>query len=63
MQQHNSDILIEEEEEQRINMSKREEVILRYRFASFAYYQDGQKNEEFKQGAQNFEPPIYYVIE
>jgi hypothetical protein len=39
MQQHNTDIL-SQEEEQRLNMSEREEVVPRYKFASPPYYQD-----------------------
>jgi hypothetical protein len=48
MQQHDYDVLIQEEQ-QRLNMSKKEEVLLRYKFASPPYYQEGQENEEFEQ--------------
>jgi hypothetical protein len=44
-------------------MSKREEVVLMYRFASPLYYRNGQENEKFEQRAQKIEPPIQYVIE
>ncbi len=36
---------------------------LRYKFAPFVYYKEGQENEEFEQKAQNFEPSIHYVVE
>jgi hypothetical protein len=62
MQQHDFDVLIQEQQH-RLNMSEREEVVLRYRSTSPPYYQKGQKNEKFEQIAQNFEPPIHYVIE
>ncbi len=61
MQQHNSNVLIQEEE-QRLNRSERKEIVLRYRFASPPYYQDGWVNEEFEQRAQDFEHPICYVV-
>ncbi len=44
-------------------MSKREEVLPRYIFASPPYYWNSQKNEKFGQKSQNFEPLIHYVIE
>ncbi len=62
MQQYTFDVLIQEEEE-RLNMSKREEVVPRYRSTSHFYYRDGQENKEFKQRVHNFEPMIHYVIE
>jgi len=62
MHQHNSDTLIQEEE-QKLNMSKREEIVLRYRSASPIYYRDGQENKEFEQFFLKFEPLIHYVIE
>jgi hypothetical protein len=61
IQQHDSNAQIQEQ--QRLNMSEREEVVPKYRFASLPYYQEGQDNEEFKQRAQNFEPLIHYVVE
>jgi hypothetical protein len=45
MQQHNFYVLIQEEE-QRLNRSKREEVIPRYIFASPPYYQEDHENED-----------------
>ncbi len=62
MQQYTFDVLIQEEEE-RLNMSKREEVVPRYRSTSHFYYRDGLENKEFKQRVHNFEPMIHYVIE
>ncbi len=44
-------------------MLEREEVVLKYKFTSPPYYQEGQENEEFEQRAQNFEPLIHYVVE
>ncbi len=44
-------------------MSKREEVVPRYKFASPPYYRDGKENKEFEQKNLNIEPPIQYVIE
>ncbi len=44
-------------------MLEREEIVPRYRFASLLYYRDGQDNEEFQQGVQDFEPSIHYVFE
>jgi hypothetical protein len=44
-------------------MSEREEVLRRYIFSLPPYYQNDQKNKEFEQRAQNFEPSIHYVIE
>ncbi len=61
MQQHNSNVLIQKEE-QRFNKLEREEVIPRYRSASRPYYRNGKENEEFEQKAQNFEPSIHYVV-
>jgi hypothetical protein len=51
------------EEEQRLNKSKREEVVPRYRFASLPYYQEDHENVKFEQKAQNFKPLICYVVE
>ncbi len=48
MQQHNFDVLIHEEEH-RLNMSKREEVILRYIFASLPYYRKEHEDEELEE--------------
>ncbi len=62
MQQHDSNALIQEEE-QRFNKSESEKVVLRYRSTSPLYYQEGQENEEFEQRVQNFEPLIHYVVE
>jgi len=50
MQQHNSNVLIHEKE-QRFNMLEREEIILRYKFASPPYYQENHENEKFEQRA------------
>jgi hypothetical protein len=44
MHQHDFDVLIHEEE-QRLNMLEREEVILRYRFISLPYYREEHENE------------------
>jgi hypothetical protein len=44
-------------------MSKREEVVLRYIYASPPCSRNGQENEGFKQRAQIFEPMIHYIIE
>jgi hypothetical protein len=62
MQQHDFNALIQEEQH-KFNRSKKEEVVLRYRFASPPYYQEGEKNDEFERRAFNFEPPIHYVVE
>jgi len=58
LMQHTFDVVIQEEE-QRLNKLKREEVIPRYKSASPPYYQGGQKNEKF----ENFELLIHYVVE
>jgi len=47
MQQHNFIFLIQEEE-QRFNMSKGEEVVPRYKVASPHYYREDHENEEFE---------------
>jgi hypothetical protein len=47
MQQHNSNALIQKEG-QILNMSKKKEVVPRYRSISLHYYQEGQENEEFE---------------
>ncbi len=60
MQQHNFDVLIQEEEH-RLNRLEKEEMVPRYISVSPPYYWNGQKNEEFEQRAHNFEPPIHYV--
>jgi hypothetical protein len=52
-----------QEEEQRLNMPKREEIVPRYKFASPPYYREDHENEEFEKMAYNFEPPIRYVVE
>jgi hypothetical protein len=44
-------------------MSKREEVVPKYRSTSPPYYQKDHKTKEFEQRAQNFEPSIHYVVE
>ncbi len=44
-------------------MSKKEVVVLRYKSASPFYYRESQENEQFEQKAQNFEPPIHYVVQ
>ncbi len=62
MQQHDSNTLIYEEEH-RLNMSEREEVVPRYISTSPPYYRKDHENEEFEQRAQNFEPSIHYVVE
>jgi hypothetical protein len=62
MHQHNFDVLIQEEEE-RFNKLEREEIISRYISISPPYYRKDRENEEFEQRAQNFEPPIRYVVE
>jgi hypothetical protein len=61
MQQHTFYALIQEKE-QRFNMSEREEVVLRYKYASPPYYQNNQENEKSEQRAQNFEHLIHYVV-
>ncbi len=61
MQQYNFDALIQEE--QIFNRLEREEVIVRYIFASPLYYQEEHENEKFEQRVQNFEPLIHYVVE
>ncbi len=38
-------------------------MVLKYKSASPPYYQKDHENEEFEQRAQNFEPPIHYVVE
>ncbi len=51
------------EEEHKFNMSKREEVVPKYRSTSPPCYRKEHENEEFEQRAQNFEPLIHYVVE
>jgi hypothetical protein len=48
MEQHNSNVLIHEKE-QKLNMLEREEVVLRYKYASPPYYGENHENEEFEQ--------------
>jgi hypothetical protein len=48
MHQHNSNTLIQEEE-QRLNKLERVEVVLRYRFASPPYCRNSHKNKKFEQ--------------
>ncbi len=62
MQQHDCNTLIYGEE-QKFNMSKREEVVVRYRSTSLPYYWKDHGNEKFEQIVQNFEPSIHYVVE
>ncbi len=62
MEQHTPNVLIQEEK-QKLNKLKREEVVPWYRFASLPYYQNNQENEKFEQIIQNFEPLIHCVIE
>jgi hypothetical protein len=62
MQQHDSNTLIYEEE-QKFNMSEREEVVLRYISTSPLYYQKDHENEKCKQKTLNFQPSIHYVVE
>jgi hypothetical protein len=54
MQQHDFNVLIHEEE-QRLNMSEREEVIPRYKYVSPPCYQEEHEDEELEKKAQNFE--------
>jgi hypothetical protein len=35
----------------------------KYKYVSPLYYPEDHENEKFKQRAQNFEPPIHYVVE
>jgi hypothetical protein len=62
MQQNNADALIHGEK-QRLNKLEREEVVLRYKFASPPHYQKEHEDEELEERAQNFEPYIHYVVE
>ncbi len=62
MQRHNYDVLIWKEE-QILNISKREEVVPRFKFASPLYYWEDHENEEFEQVKQKFEPLIHYLVE
>ncbi len=62
MQQHDFDALIHEEE-QRLNMSEREEVVPRYKTTSPPYYWGEHEDEKFEQRVQNFEASIHYVVE
>jgi hypothetical protein len=38
-------------------------VVLRYKYASPPYYQEGHENEGFEQRPHNFEPLIHCIIE
>ncbi len=51
------------EEEQKVNMLEKEEIVSKYRFVSLPYYRKDHENEEFEQRAHNFEPLICYVVE
>ncbi len=62
MQQHDSNALIHVKE-QRLNMSKMEEVIPRYRSTSLPYYNKEHEDEKLEVRSQNFEPRICYVVE
>jgi hypothetical protein len=62
MQQQNFNVLMYEEE-QRFNMSKKEEVVSRYKLASPPYYRKEHEDEELEERAQNFELQIHYVVE
>jgi hypothetical protein len=62
MQQNNYDALIHGEE-QRFNKLEREEVVLRYIFASPPHYQKEHEDEELEETTQNFKPQIHYVVE
>jgi hypothetical protein len=42
-------------------MSKREEMVPRYKSRSSLYYWEGQENEGFR--VHNFKPLFYYIIE
>ncbi len=50
-------------EEQILNMSKREEVIPRYKFVSPLYYWKEYEDEKFEEKTHNFEPQIHYLVE
>ncbi len=60
MQQHDFDALIHVKE-QRLNMLEREEMVSKYKFFSPPYYRN-HENAKFEQRAQNFEPPIHYMV-
>ncbi len=62
MQEQNYNALMYEEE-QRLNMSKRQEIVPRHKFVSPPYYWKDHENEKFEQIVQNFEPSICYVVE
>ncbi len=62
MQLHDYDAAIHAKE-QRLNRSKWEEVVPRYRFVSPSYYRKDHENVKFEQRAQNFEPLICYMVE
>jgi hypothetical protein len=44
-------------------MSKREEVVLRYRSISPPYYHEEYEDEKLEGRVLNFEPQIHYVVE
>jgi hypothetical protein len=50
------------EEKHKFNRLEKEEVVPRYIFASPPYYRKDHENAKFEQKAQNFEPPIHYVV-
>jgi hypothetical protein len=62
MQQQNFDALIFEKKK-KLNKSKKEEVIPKYKYVSLLYYREDHENEKFEQRVQKFEPPIHYVVE
>jgi hypothetical protein len=62
MQQQNFNVFMYDEE-QKLNKSKREEVMLRYRSTSPPYYKKERQDEELEERTQNFEPQIHYVVE
>jgi hypothetical protein len=51
------------DEDQKLNNSKREEIVPRYRFASPPYYQEDHEKKKFERKTQNFELPIHYMVE
>ncbi len=61
MQQHEFYVLIHGKK-QRLNRSKKEEVVPWYIFASLPYYWKEHEDEELEERAQNFEPQMHYVV-
>jgi hypothetical protein len=52
------------EEEQRFNMSKKEEVVPRYKLVLPPYYwKEHEDEDQLEERAQNFELQIHYVVE